>query len=148
MIKIAIPYVDGEIGEHFGHAGMFAVYEANTETEKVESKKLVDASELHGHQQMADLMKAEGVDVLICGNLGAEARALLLQYSILPFAGYCGDADTAADMLIEGRLPMMPEGAGACGGGCGGCGGSCGGCGGGCGSDDDDGGCGCGCGCH
>ena len=133
-MKIAVTYKDGEIYEHFGHCETFAIYDyAQADVNQV-TKVLVDCTDRHGHQAMADLMREQGVDAVICGNMGAEARALLLSYGIIPVAGYCGDADTAADMLITGQLPIFDD-AGACGGGCGGCGG------------DDDGGCGCGCGC-
>ena len=140
-MKIAVTYKDGEIYEHFGHCETFAIYDyAEADLDRV-TKVLVDCTDRHGHQAMADLMREQGVDAVICGNMGAEARALLLSYGIIPVAGYCGDADTAADMLITGQLPIFDD-AGACVGGCGGCGGGCGGCG-----SDDDGGCGCGCGC-
>ena len=137
-MKIAVTYKDGEIYEHFGHCETFAIYDyAQADVNRV-TKVLVDCTDRHGHQAMADLMREQGVDAVICGNMGAEARALLLSYGIIPVAGYCGDADTAADMLITGQLPIFDD-AGACGGGCGG---GCGGCG-----SDDEGGCGCGCGC-
>ena len=140
-MKIAVTYKDGEIYEHFGHCETFAIYDyAEADLDRV-TKVLVDCTDRHGHQAMADLMREQAVDAVICGSMGAEARALLLSYGIIPVAGYCGDADTAADMLITGQLPIFDD-AGACGGGCGGCGGGCGGCG-----SDDDGGCGCGCGC-
>lgn len=136
-MKVAIAYKDGEIFEHFGHAEMFAIYDYIGADVNNCTKVLVDCSELHGHAQMAQLMKDNGVDAVIVGNMGAEARAMLLSMGIVPIAGYCGDADTAADLLIEGRLPII-EGGGACSGGCGGCSGchhedgedcGCGGCG-------------------
>ena len=134
-MKIAVTYKDGEIYEHFGHCETFAIYDYEQADVNQVTKVLVDCSDRHGHQAMADLMRQQGVDAVICGNMGAEARALLLTYGIIPVAGYCGDADTAADMLITGQLPIFDD-AGACSGGCGGCGGGCG---------DDEGGCGC---CH
>ena len=134
-MKIAVTYKDGEIYEHFGHCETFAIYDYEQADVNQVTKVLVDCSDRHGHQAMADLMRQQGVDAVICGNMGAEARALLLTYGIIPVAGYCGDADTAADMLITGQLPIFDD-PGACSGGCGGCGGGCG---------DDEGGCGC---CH
>ncbi|MBR0353603.1 MAG: hypothetical protein IJH53_10425 [Oscillospiraceae bacterium] len=151
MVKVAVAYNKdtGEIFEHFGHCEMFAVYEYG-ETIDDCRKVLIDCSDRHGHKAMADLMKEQDIMAVMSGNMGPEAKALLLSYGIVPVAGYCGDADTAADMLVTGQLPVIGEGAGSCGGGCGGCGGSCGGCGSeegecdcGCGSGDGE--CGCGC---
>ena len=142
-MKIAVSYKDGEIYEHFGHAECFAIYDFDLDDLNNSTKKLIDVSDRHGHQAMAELMKAEDVAAVLSGNMGGEAKALLLSYGIVPVVGYCGDADTAAEMLALGQLPIIPGGGdcgGGCGGGCSGCGGSCG---------DAEGGCGCGgsCGC-
>ena len=147
-LKIAIAYKDGEIYEHFGHCDLFAVYEyADGDVNKC-TKTLLDASALNGHQAMAELMKKNHIDAVMSGTMGGEAKAMLLSMGIVPVVGYAGDADTAADLLFLGRLPIDP-GAGDCG-----CSGSCGSCGGcdskegcGCGCGSEEGGsCGCGCG--
>ena len=140
MIRIAVSYKDGEIFEHFGHSEYFAIYEYDEHDLDKSVKRLVDTSAMHGHREMADLMKRERIDAVICGQMGDEARALLLQYGIIPVPGYCGDADTAADLLVTGQLP--PADGGGCSGGCGGCSGCHGG-----DESGEDCGCGCGCGC-
>ena len=135
-MRIAVAYDKGLIGEHFGHAEMFAVYDYPNADVNQCTKRLVETVGLHGHQDMAELMLRERVDAVISGNMGAEAKSALLRFGIVPIAGYAGKADDAADLLILGQLPLFDEG--------GGCSGSCGGCS-GCG----EGGCGCGddCGC-
>ena len=145
-MKVAVAYNNGQIGEHFGHAECFAIYDYQDTNVDSCVKKLIDCSDRHGHQAMADLMRENDVDAVIVSQMGDEARALLLSAGIVPVLGYCGGADMAADMLVSGLLSISPEfDGGGCGGGCGGCGG---GGGVGCGSADD-GGCGCGgsCGC-
>ena len=136
-MKIAVAYENGEIYGHFGHCPQFALYEYGEYVYEC-TKTLLDTAALQGHQAMADLMKEKEVDAVICGNMGGEGKALLLSYGIVPVVGYSGDADTAADLLVTGQLPINPsEGGGGCS-----CGGSCGGC-------DSEGGCNCGgsCGC-
>ncbi len=141
-MKVAIAYENGEIYGHFGHCPQFAIYEYGEYVSDC-VKTLVDTSDRQGHKAMADLMKEQGVDAVLCGNMGGEAKALLLSYGIVPIAGYSGHADTAADLLVTGQLPLNPgdNTAGSCSGGCS-CGGDCGSEGGcSCGGD-----CGCGCG--
>ena len=142
MIRIAVSYKDGEIFEHFGHSEFFAIYEFDEHDLERSTKRLVDTSAMHGHKDMADLMKREKIDAVICGQMGDEARSLLLSYGIIPVPGYCGDADTAAELLVTGQLPA--SGGGGCSGGCGGCSGCHGG-------DEGETSCGCGggggCGC-
>jgi predicted Fe-Mo cluster-binding NifX family protein len=155
-MKVAVSYQNGEIYEHFGHAECFAIYDFDMSDLNNTTKKLIDVSQLHGHEAMVERMKAEGVDAVLCGNMGGEGKALLLSYGIVPVVGYSGHADTAADMLVTGQLPITPGGEGggcSCGGDCGGCGSgggcSCGSsCGDGCNCGDmADGGCSCSCGC-
>ena len=140
MIRIAVSYKDGEIFEHFGHSEFFAIYEFDEHDLGVSTKRLVDCAGLHGHKDMAELLKREKADAVICGQMGDEARSLLLSCGVIPVPGYCGDADTAAELLVTGQLPSGDGG--CCSGGCGGCSG-CSGCGGD--EDETDGGCGCGC---
>lgn len=145
-MKVAVAFDNGEIYGHFGHCETFAVYEYGEYVHEC-SKTLIETGDRRGHEAMAELMREQGVDAVICGNMGGEAKALLLSYGIVPVAGYSGDADTAADLLVTGQLPVTPGGGGcSCGGNC-----SCGSDGGegcSCGSDGSEGcGCGGGCGC-
>ena len=140
-MKVAVAYDNGEIYGHFGHCDMFAIYEYGEYVYEC-TKTLIETKDRQGHQAMADLMREQGVDAVICGNMGGEGKALLLSYGIVPVVGYSGDADTAADLLVTGQLPINPGEGG--GGGCS-CGGSCN-----CGAEGGEGcscGGGCGCGC-
>ena len=136
-MRIAVAYHNGEIYEHFGHAELFAVYDYQDADVNRCTKQLVDASNRHGHQAMAELMREQRIDAVIAGNMGGEAKAALLSMGIVPITGFAGRADDAADLLILGQLPIF-GGDEACSGGCSGCSG--------CGPDCS---CGpeCGCGC-
>ena len=128
-MKVAVAYDNGEIYGHFGHCETFAVYEYGEYVHEC-TKTLIETGDRRGHEAMAELMREQGVDAVICGNMGGEAKALLLSCGIVPVAGYSGDADTAADLLVTGQLPVTPGGGGcSCGSdgseGCG-CGGGCG----------------------
>ena len=121
---------------------MFAIYKTNDDNTEILSKEIVEVKET-GHQAVADLMDSLNVDAVIVGNIGVHARAALAAYGIVAFAGFCGNSDDAAELLMHGQLPFLPD-EGGCGGGCSGCSGGCGD------HDHDDGDCGCGggCGCH
>ena len=90
------------------------------------------------HDAMDRIFSENKVDAVLSGNMGAEAKRALLSFGIVPISGFCGDADTAADMLITGQLPISGGDEG-CGSGCGGCSG--------CGHDEGDD-CSCGGCCH
>ena len=119
-MRIAVAYQDGMIYEHFGHAGLFAVYDYQDADVNRCTKQLVETGDRHGHQAMAELMRDLRIDAVIAGNMGGEAKASLLSIGIVPIAGFEGSADDAADLLILGQLPIF-EGGGGCSGSCGGC---------------------------
>lgn len=134
---IAVAYDNGQIGAHFGHAEMFALYDYKDSADLNScTKRLIDCSDRHGHLAMAELMRDNGVDAVLSQSMGEEAKRQLLSFGIVPVYGFSGDADTAADLLITGQLPV-DGGDGGCGGGCGGCSG--------CGHDEGED---CSCGCH
>ncbi len=134
-MRIAVAYQDGQIGPHFGHAEMFAVYEYEDADVNRCTKRLVDTGDRRGHEAMAALMREQQVDAVIAGNMGGEAKAALLSLGIVPIAGYTGNADDAADLLMLGNLPILQGESPCAGGGCSGCSGcsdagGCPGCGG------------------
>lgn len=143
-MRVAVAYdaLSGDIGAHFGHAEYFAIYDSDAENTCAQSKRLISTEGRSGHSAMAELMRSEGVDAVLSGNIGTAAKAALLSLGIVPVMGYEGPADMAADMLIAGLLPLDgsdPDSAWSY-GGCGGCSGC---------ASHGDGGCNCGgnCGC-
>lgn len=136
---IAVSYKDNEIYDHFGKAELFAIYETNADKSEMLTKRLIEVPE-QGHDAVADLMKANNVDAVIVGDIGPAARAALANYGIIAYAGFCGNADDAAELLMRGQLPFISDDDGGCGGNCSSCGGGCGD------AFGDASDCGCGCG--
>ena len=135
VMKIAIPYENGEVFQHFGIAELFRVYTA--EDGRVTDAALLEAKGLgHNHAGVAALLREAGVSVVLCGGIGAGAEQALAEAGLTLCSGVTGSADKAAQDYLSGTLQ---HGAGAncdhhhhhdeaqaCGGGA--CGGCCGGC--------------------
>ena len=132
-MKIAIPYEDGTIFQHFGKTEVFKIYEI--EDGAVASADLVPTGGT-GHEALAEFLAAKGVEGVICGGLGDGAQEALNAAGIQILSGVNGMADEAIDALLHGQLDASDgvtcgchddeeEGCGGCGGGCGGCGGGC-----------------------
>ena len=90
-MRIAVAYKDGEIFEHFGHCEMFAIYDYEDADVNKCTKRLVETAGREGHKAMSDLMREEKIDAVIAGNMGGEAKALLLSYGIIPIVGFLAD---------------------------------------------------------
>ena len=130
-MRIAIPFFEGLIFQHFGHAKQFKIYEI--ENHQVLMECIVEP-EGSGHEAVAELLRSMDVRVVICGNIGEGAMQALNAAGIVFYGGVSGEADGAITSLINGRLSYDPNIRCAehhdCGGDCSGCGGECGDCGG------------------
>lgn len=107
-MKIAVTYEAGNVFQHFGHTAAFKIYEA--EDSKVLSSQVVETNG-SGHGALAGLLESLGVDVLICGGIGAGARFALEDADIRIFGGVSGDADEAVEQFLSGGLDFNPNAA-------------------------------------
>ncbi len=134
-MKIAVPFADGEIYQHFGHTENFKLYEI--EAGRIASSEILNTNG-SGHEALADFLSGLSVNVLLCGGIGAGAQAALDAAGIEICSGAQGDADAAVNAYLSGELESAgvncdhhhehdeEEGCGGhCGGGCGGCHGGC-----------------------
>jgi len=107
-MKIAVTYENGEIFQHFGHTENFKIYD-------VQDGKISNASILgtngNGHGALADILKKENVNALICGGIGGGAKNALAEAGITLYGGVSGNADKAVDALLSGTLSYNPDAA-------------------------------------
>ena len=105
-MRIAVPYENGEIFQHFGHTARFKLYDA--ENGRIVREQIADTNG-SGHGALAGFLQAAQVDALICGGIGMGAQMALADVGIQLYAGVQGSADQAAQALAEGRLVFDPD---------------------------------------
>lgn len=162
-MKIAVPYDNGNVFQHFGRTEAFKYYQV---TDGVVTAGEVISTNGIGHEALADVLAENGADAVICGGLGSGAMNALTAAGIQVISGAQGSTNEAVQSFLRGELTSSevncnhhheedPGCGGSCGygseeDGCGSCGSGEDGCG-CCGSEED--GCGCcgseegGCGC-
>ena len=101
MTRIAVPYQDGQIFQHFGHSTRFQIYDL--ENGKVTIRTLINTNG-SSHGALADILKKIHVDTLICGTLGDGAKRALREAKITLYSNVTGSADTAVQALLDGTL--------------------------------------------
>ena len=106
IMKIAVTYDNGQIFQHFGHTEQFKLYDV--EDGKVTAQTVVDAGG-EGHGALAQVLKAHGVDTLICGGIGGGAQQALAQAGIRLYGGVKGEANAAVEALLRGELTYDPN---------------------------------------
>ena len=105
-MKIAIPYLEGNVNPHFGSSREFVVFEANNG--KIIGKKVVSNEMMHNHGGLANMLKAEGVDVVITGGIGLPMVNALQQTGLDVVTGVSGNAEQVAGEFLNGRLVSRP----------------------------------------
>ena len=105
-MKIGVTYENGQVFQHFGHTEQFKIYEV--QEGRVASSK-VEGAAGRGHGALADFLKDNQVDVLICGGIGGGAQAALREAGIKLYGGVSGEADAAVEALLNGNLSFEPD---------------------------------------
>ena len=105
-MKIAVPYENGQVFQHFGHSGQFKIYDV--EDGRIAAERIaVPAGS--GHGALAGFLSELEVDTLICGGIGAGAQEALAQAGIRLYGGVTGGADEAVRALLAGTLNYSAE---------------------------------------
>ena len=89
-MKIAIPYQNGQVFPHFGHAPQFKFY--TIESGMILHTEVVETAG-SGHSAVTAFLMRGGVDTLICGSIGAGAQTAVALIGAVMVAG----------ILTEGR---------------------------------------------
>lgn len=100
-MKIAVTYDNGNVFQHFGRTEFFKVYVV--EDNKVISSEVISSNGI-GHGALAGLLSEQGIDVLICGGIGAGAQSALSDAGVELCAGAQGDTDQAVEAYLKGEL--------------------------------------------
>ncbi len=135
-MKIAVAYnIETEnVFPHFGHAQAFKFFEVDGEEMTASD---VVTPEGQGHAYMINLMKENGVEVVLCGKIGSHALEGLKEEGIKVYVVPEVPASMAVKAYASGALEGMEADSETCGDGGHCCGGEeggsgCGGCHGGC----------------
>ena len=105
-MRIAVTYENGSIFQHFGHTAQFKFYDV--EENRIVGEQVAD-TQGSGHGALAGFLTANGVNVLICGGIGAGAQNALAEAGIQLYGGVSGSADEAVRALLAGKLAFDPD---------------------------------------
>lgn len=105
-MKIAIPYENGKVFQHFGHAEQFKIYE-------IKDGKVVDnflvSTDGKGHSAVANFLLTQGADVVICGCIGDGAKSALYNLDMILYGGVEGECDSVVEDFLANRLQYNPD---------------------------------------
>lgn len=105
-MRIAVTTEGNQVFQHFGHCKEFTIFEI--EDQKVVQKSTLDTS-ASGHGALADLMKENKVDVLICGGIGGGARRALKANRVEIVPGVTGEIEEVVVRYLSGEQIGDPD---------------------------------------
>ena len=103
-MKIAIPYENGQVFQHFGHSALFKIYD--TENGKILSSEIVSTNG-QGHGALVGFLVQNGVNVVLCGGIGAGAQNALAQAGIQLFGGISGQLTALLRITLQEILFLI-----------------------------------------
>ena len=103
IVKIAVSYEDGKVFQHFGHSKQFKIYE--TDHNEIISSLILETNG-HGHSDMANFLKENHVNIVLCGGIGDGAKKALSSCGIHSFGGVTVDADEVVQKYLAGTLEL------------------------------------------
>lgn len=94
-----------EISMHFGKSSYFTFI--NLENGEIKEINVIESAGKHneGSKTPAEIIMNSGVDVLICGGLGAKATSMLRESGIDVFSGASGKV---RDVIKEWKIGFLP----------------------------------------
>lgn len=105
-MKIAVPFENGMVFQHFGRSEQFKFYEV--ENGAVLHSEVVSTNG-QGHGALVGFLVQHGANVVLCGGIGTGAQVALMQADIQMFGGISGLADVAVSNYLSGRLVFDPD---------------------------------------
>ena len=99
---VAICFEKGKVAPHFGHTQEFKIYEVKPNKEEVEFYYVEAKGE--GCSSLVPILKANKVNVLVCGGLGQGAYNHLTEAGIIVVPGVEGEVDDVFGELMDGTL--------------------------------------------
>ena len=105
-MRIAIPYENGQVFQHFGHTEQMKIYD--TESGQIVKDQVADTTG-SGHGALVGFLSGLKVDVLICGGIGGGAQEALAQAGIRLCGGVTGEADSAVREFLAGTLDFNAD---------------------------------------
>ena len=104
-MKIAVPYENGMVFQHFGH-GRVQVLRGQKRTGDGQRGRFTNGQ---GHGALVGFLAQHNTNVVFCGGIGPGAQNALAQAGIQLFGGISGPADAAVADYLAGKLRFDPN---------------------------------------
>jgi predicted Fe-Mo cluster-binding NifX family protein len=104
-MKIAVPITkENQIDGHFGHCESYGVFSILEKNDIVEIKSVESPQGCGCKSDIASVLAADGVTVMLAGGIGGGAINVLNNSGIEVIRGCSGDATEVVKLYISGKV--------------------------------------------
>jgi len=104
-MKIAVPVTsDNQIDGHFGHCESYSVFTITEKNEIAEKKSVKSPQGCGCKSDIASVLAADGVTVMLAGGIGGGAINVLNSNGIDVVRGCSGDASEVVKLYLKGLV--------------------------------------------
>jgi predicted Fe-Mo cluster-binding NifX family protein len=104
-MKIAVPVkADGQIDNHFGHCESYRIFVVTEENKVLEAEEIESTQVCGCKSNIAGVLAANGVSVLLAGGIGNGAINVLKKARISVIRGCEGNALENVELYTSGRI--------------------------------------------
>lgn len=101
-MRIAVTTDGKNVSSYFGKTIKFTIFEILKGRTK--GKLLIDVSASGGHDALTYILKNEGVEVLLCGEITEKMKAELESQGVEVIAGLRGNISTVLRAYVRGHI--------------------------------------------
>jgi predicted Fe-Mo cluster-binding NifX family protein len=104
-MKIAVPVTEGnQIDSHFGHCESYNVFTISDKNEIISSKNMESPQGCGCKSDIASVLAADGVTIMLAGGIGGGAINVLNNSGIEVIRGCSGDATEVVKLFLSGLV--------------------------------------------
>lgn len=109
-MKIAVPVsVNNQVDDHFGHCNFYDVFKISPNSEITELKRIPSLEGCGCKSNIAEILAAEGVTLMLAGGIGNGAINVLKNSGISVVRGCSGDAAEVVRLYLTGNVKDSGE---------------------------------------
>jgi predicted Fe-Mo cluster-binding NifX family protein len=109
-MKIAVPVTgNNQVDDHFGHCEFYSVFGISTEGEITEVKTIPSVEGCGCKSNIADVLAADGVEIMLAGGIGGGAINVLANSGIYVVRGCSGDPIEVVRNFVAGTITDSGE---------------------------------------
>ena len=109
-MKIAVPVTStNQVDGHFGHCEFYSIFDISAEDEIAEVKTILSVEGCGCKSNIASVLAADGVEIMLAGGIGGGAINVLANSDIYVVRGCSGNATEVVKSFVAGAITDSGE---------------------------------------